>query len=565
MNSLIFRLCRKEYLLLIWISISAFSISDATAIVMCDGAVLGSIGTTGSSQQQTTVTLSASDLTPSPNQSVELTAIIKGCTPTGTVTFSEGTNLLCSNVPVSNVPGSGTDSKAVCTVKSFTPGQHDLSASYSGDSENSASKSVNLSITVSSVAKTSLTITPSTFQPSSNQSVALTATIAGGINPSGTITFSEGTNALCSNITVSNSNAVCTVDSFAPGPHILSAFYTGDIGNSASSSENITLNTLIATSLNMKALHSHILSNHSVDLIASITGGINPGGKVTFRQGTNMICNQVVDLNSKAKCTKNGFSVGQYNFSAEYSGDATNSASVSDVINITVANANKPIVMPTYDVFKNALINARHSIAGDSGNEVWAVMMDRTGVVRAVTFSGPTSTSQWPAGRVLAAALANTANAINTETLFFSTANLYSHEKTGWVDIDSMSLPVNTIYSYGGTPSLFGGKSDPLMGKRPGGWQISGGGLSLMDMYGRVLGSIGVAGTTPCTNHNIAWKLRNILNLDYVSGGIGPDLSRPDNILYSGILTDSAFVGFTHPVCSSAETTETANLPVVQH
>ena len=96
-----------------------------------------------------------------------------------------------------------------------------------------------------------------------------------------------------------------------------------------------------------------------------------------------------------------------------------------------------------------------------------------------------------------------------------------------------------------------------------------GGGVALMDTYGRTLGSIGVAGDTSCTNHNVAWTLRNLLSLDYVPNGIHPDISRPDNILYEDDAqalspTDNAR-NFTHPLCSTNEKTQTQSLQITAH
>src|SRR4051812_7849835 len=46
---------------------------------------------------------------------------------------------------------------------------------------------------------------------------------------------------------------------------------------------------------------------------------------------------------------------------------------------------------------------------GGLGNQSWAVVVNRDGIVCAVVFSGPTRGDQWPGSRVIAAEKASTA------------------------------------------------------------------------------------------------------------------------------------------------------------
>ena len=83
---------------------------------------------------------------------------------------------------------------------------------------------------------------------------------------------------------------------------------------------------------------------------------------------------------------------------------------------------------------------------------------------------------------------------------------------------------------------------------------VFGGGLALYDKGGRLLGAIGVSGDSSCADHNIAWRTRNILQLDYVTAGVSGDASRPDNIVYD-ITGGTSAGGWGHPVCSDAAKT----------
>jgi hypothetical protein len=79
---------------------------------------------------------------------------------------------------------------------------------------------------------------------------------------------------------------------------------------------------------------------------------------------------------------------------------------------------------------------------------------------------------------------------------------------------------------------VFGQSNDPMVGGRVGGVNVFGGGLALYDANGTLLGGLGVSGDTSCADHNIAYRMRNLLNLDYVPAGVSPDATRRDNIIF---------------------------------
>ena len=60
-----------------------------------------------------------------------------------------------------------------------------------------------------------------------------------------------------------------------------------------------------------------------------------------------------------------------------------------------------------------------------------------------------------------------------------------------------------------------------------------GGGLALyaMDETGNshLVGAVGVSGDSSCADHHIAWKIRDIVGLDNVSGGVSA--TGDDNIV----------------------------------
>ena len=105
-----------------------------------------------------------------------------------------------------------------------------------------------------------------------------------------------------------------------------------------------------------------------------------------------------------------------------------------------------------------------------------------------------------------------------------------------------------------------------MVGQRIGGVNVFGGGLPLYNSNGRLVGALGVSGDSSCADHNIAWRTRNNLNLDYVPAGVSGDDDRPDNIVYditpqAGQMPGVSANGWGHPTCSAAATAIAATLP----
>ena len=202
---------------------------------------------------------------------------------------------------------------------------------------------------------------------------------------------------------------------------------------------------------------------------------------------------------------------------------------------------------------------------------MWATVVNRDGIVCSVAFSGGNRGDQWPGSRVISAQKANTANAFSLPGLVLSTANLYTAVQPGGSLFGlQASNPVDTNVAYGGQRLELrpiersdGGRPDrrrecvrrrsgPLRGVQAG-WSAV----------------LGVSGDSSCADHNIAWRMRNTLGLDYVPGGVSGDPTRPDNIVYditpqAGQMPGVSAGGWGHPACSAAATAIAATLPAVK-
>jgi hypothetical protein len=272
--------------------------------------------------------------------------------------------------------------------------------------------------------------------------------------------------------------------------------------------------------------------------------------------------------------------------------------------------------LPTWQTLKTAVTNV--VAAGGNGGlgfNMWATLVATDGTVCAVAYSGPSYTDQWLGSRVISAQKANTANAFSlglgstpgaslfgTNGLALSTANLFTAVQPGGSLYGLQhSNPVDSEIAYGNetnpppgfsnasfqqAPSNaqdFGTPKDPMVGRRVGGVNVFGGGLAAYRNGIRV-GGLGVSGDTSCTDHMVAWKVRNALGLDQLRAvpGVSGDPKRPDNIIFDitsngGIPTNDGGTGqapngtggvgqsaggFGHPKCLNNP--NQATLPAVQ-
>ena len=210
--------------------------------------------------------------------------------------------------------------------------------------------------------------------------------------------------------------------------------------------------------------------------------------------------------------------------------------------------------LPSHDELAVALRAARSAPNGGFNLDMWGTVVNRDGVVCSVAFTGPDRGSQWPGSRVISAQKANTANSFSLPGLALSTANLYAAVQPGGSLYGLQhSNPVNTEVAYKGPSARFGTPDDPMVGAKIGGVNVFGGGLALYNANHQLVGAVGVSGDTSCADHNIAWRTRHAMNMDFVRGGVSGDASRPDNINYIGLAPAPSLAGdFSHPICKIA-------------
>jgi len=187
---------------------------------------------------------------------------------------------------------------------------------------------------------------------------------------------------------------------------------------------------------------------------------------------------------------------------------------------------------------------------GGLGFPMWLTLVDGSGRVCAVTTSlvnGDVTSDIWLGSRIISAQKANTANSFSTGALSLSTANLYSAVQPGGSLFGLQeSNPIDAGVAYDGAAATFGTRFDPIVGRRIGGLNVFGGGLTLYQ-GGRKVGAIGVSGDTSCTDHVVAYKVRAALGLNVVPGGLDKMLQdiTPNPAGGTGLSAS----GFGHPTC----------------
>ena len=188
----------------------------------------------------TTTTL-ASSLNPSEfGQSVKFTATITHTgtgTPTGTVTFKNGTVML----------GTGTVSGGKATLSTATltvAASHSITAVYSGDSNFTGSTSAALLQKVNK-ANTSTTVKSSLNPSTSGATVTFTATVKSSTTgtPTGTVAFKDGATVLGSHA-LSGGVAAFATAKLATGTHSITAVYV------ASADYNTSTSTVLSQKVN---------------------------------------------------------------------------------------------------------------------------------------------------------------------------------------------------------------------------------------------------------------------------------------------------------------------------
>jgi sugar lactone lactonase YvrE len=292
------------------------------------------------SQTPTATALSTNVISSISGRPVLLTATVTasgGSLPTGTVAFVNG------NIPLGTA--SLAHGVATLSVSNLNVGTDDVTAIYSGDSNDVTSKSQTITITVLE-SPTTTTISSSQSPLPTLAPVVISAAVsnAGSIPPTGLVTFSEDSISIGVGTLDATGTATISIPSLPAGSHTFTATYAGDTLDIPSTSapfvqvvqprSTTDVLTASATSLN----GGQQLTLISVIRPAGSAPATGPTGNVTFLSGTNTLATVPVDATGVATVTVllSGTSA---TISSAYSGDVNYAASSSSKTEVTIGPA----------------------------------------------------------------------------------------------------------------------------------------------------------------------------------------------------------------------------------
>lgn len=287
------------------------------------------------------------------NSSVTFTATVSGGglgTPTGSVVFTvDG---------VAKPAAALSAGVATLSLSTLAVGNHNVTASYSGDTNFSPADSNGLTQIVNGGAASTTNLTSAPNPSDFGTSVTFTATVAGtGGTPGGQVTFKDTFNGSTNNIGTGTldgtGTATFTTSTLAVGSHTITAVYAGDstFTGSASSPLTQTVNQAANTTVIISSSPSAAFGD-SVTFTATVNGTSSvPTGTITFSDGATSI--------GSAQLTPTGFpdeasttfttsllAVGVHTITAAYGGDINNGSSSSSLTQ-TITQATPTVTIAT--------------------------------------------------------------------------------------------------------------------------------------------------------------------------------------------------------------------------
>ncbi len=287
-------------------------------------------------------------------QSITFTATVsssvKGAgTPGGIVTLLDGGTVLGTGT-LRVVHGSD---ETTFSTSSLPVGTDSITAVYSGGGGFAGSTSNTITEKVNKDS-TCTTLASSTRSPGVGQSVTLTATVTvtapGGGVPTGSVNFYDGSSLLGpGTLAVVNGKlqATLTTSFLSVGNHSITAVYSGDANDSASTSSRLSLSVCkSSTTTSLGTSCNPTPSGQSFTLTAKIAvaapGSGIPTGTVTFRDGNSTLGTgtlQVVGGVVQATFTTSKLSLGHHSITAVYGGSSSYGGCTSAVLSETISVA----------------------------------------------------------------------------------------------------------------------------------------------------------------------------------------------------------------------------------
>lgn len=232
-------------------------------------------------------------------------------TPTGAVTFSEGSTTLGTAVAHAG--------KATQTLTGLSAGTHTITASYAGDPYYTA-RTITTTITVYPPATVTVVANPNPVYTA--HASVITVTVAGSAtSPAPTGTAAVTVDGVTTTYPLVNGVATVPGKVYANGQHIITAVYSGD-ANYDSKSGTTTLYVQVPSSTALSEAAPNVFLMNPAVFTATAVGvqDAMPTGTMTFFEGSTVL-GSVVLTNGVASLSLSNLTFGQHTVTASYSGD----------------------------------------------------------------------------------------------------------------------------------------------------------------------------------------------------------------------------------------------------
>ena len=315
-----------------------------TATYASDPVFAASSGSTVQAVQKfaTTTTVSSSPNPSTFGHSVTFTSSVTsgGGVPVGTVTFTEGSNVLASKVPVD---GSG---HAAFSTSALAAGSHTITATFTGGSgwanssgsDSASPQVVNKSATTTAVRSSA---NPSVFSQPVTFTATVTATAPGSGVPTGTVTFKNGSSTLGTRTLDGAGHATFATSTLTVGSRSITAVYLGSSNFNGSTSAVLTqtvnkdtTTTSVVSSVNPSAHNQAVTFTATV--VAKAPGTAVPAGSVTFKNGSTTLGSVSLNSSGQAALTTSSLTTGTHQITAVFGGSSKFLTSTSPVLIQTV-------------------------------------------------------------------------------------------------------------------------------------------------------------------------------------------------------------------------------------
>ncbi len=272
--------------------------------------------------------------------SVTFTATVtsSGGTPTGTVTFKDGTTTIGTGA----LNGSGV---ATFSTAALLGGTHSISAVFGGDvafatsTSNIVSQLVNTVASASAISRTA-GASPAIYGDSLTFAVAVTS--AAGI-PTGTVNFKDGSTVIGTSAVNASGIATFTTSALTAVSHAITGVYSGDSNFSTSTSSVLTqvvTKAVTSTAVMLTSGTNPSTFGQSLTFTATVTSTpTGATGSVTFKDNGVTLGSNTLSAGETTTFSTSALLGGSHTITAVYLGDLNFQSSTSPGLVETISSA----------------------------------------------------------------------------------------------------------------------------------------------------------------------------------------------------------------------------------